>query len=713
MKKRTFILFLLATFQLSANNNPVIETVFPGIYKISVGQVDRHTPFSICETPPKAKVLATFETSNDYLKPAQIKMETNERGCIVEIPLQSDEQLYGFGLQIGSFMQNGLRKQPIVNDHPLNNLGFTHAPQTFYVSNKGYGILVNTSRYTTFYGGTLQLKKKSKNEIKKTDSMIATTTEALYASESSGSNMLVDIPGASGIEVFLICGSDLKEVIEKYNLLSGGGALPPMWGMGVKYRMKGDSDANDVKKMATYFREKQIPCDVLGLEPGWQTKAYSCSYVWEKKRFPDPETMIKQLNNQSFKVNLWEHAFVNPESPIHDTLMNYSGDYQVWNGLVPDFLTKEGRSIFKEYHKKYLAEKGISGFKLDECDNSDLAFGSGSWSFPGHSKFPSGVDGEQMHQLFGSLYLNTMNSIYKDMNKRTYSDYRSGNIFLSAIPATLYSDIYGHRDYIQMISNSGFGGLLWSPELRESSTDIEMIQRLQTLLMSSQVVLNCWYLQYPPWLQYDKEKNNKGEFLSNANELEQQVRKLLNERMSLIPYLYTAFANYHFAGTPPFRALVVDYPQDEKVFRLDDQFLIGGDLMAAPFYDQAKQRQVYFPEGVWYDFTTNRKYEGGQSFTIDYVPEKLPLFVKEHAIIPVANPVPFVNNETVFVIECRVYGDGKATTTLYEDDGESYDFELGQFQWNQLFWDGKKGKISKNGHSSLNRYTIKSWKVIR
>jgi len=713
MNKPIFFLFLLATFQLNARNNTVVEKMYPGIYKISMGQTDQHTPFSICESKPKSAALNALESKNEYIKPEQIRIEATKRGCIVEIPLSSDEQLYGFGLQIGSFMQNGLRKQPIVNDHPLNNLGFTHAPQTFYVSNKGYGILVNTSRYTTFYGGTLQLKEKTKTDKIAAEVKIANTTEALYASESSGSNMLVDIPGSPGIEIFLICGSNLKEVIEKYNLLSGGGALPPMWGLGVKYRMKGDSDMDDVKKMATYFREKQIPCDVLGLEPGWQTQTYSCSYVWDNKRFPDPQSMIKDLEKQSFKVNLWEHAYVNPASPIHDTLMNFSGDYQVWNGLVPDFLTKEGRSIFKNYHKNNLVDKGISGFKLDECDNSDLAFGSGSWSFPGHSKFPSGVDGEQMHQLFGSLYLNTMNSLYKDMNKRTYMDYRSGNLFLSAIPATLYSDIYGHHDYIQMISNAGFGGLLWSPELRESASDVEMIQRLQTLLMSSQVVLNCWYLQFPPWLQYDKGKNNKGEFLSNANELEKTVRTLLNERMSLIPYLYTAFANYHFSGTPPFRALVVDYPQDEKVFRLDDQFLIGGDLMAAPFYDNIKERPVYFPEGVWYDFRTNQKYQGGQSYTIDYDPEKLPLFVKEHAIIPVAKPALFVNSSTVFELECRVYGAGIAKMSIYEDDGETYNFEEGSYQWSTLSWDGEKGHVYKNGRTRTNRYLIKSWKLIQ
>ncbi|MDD4922722.1 MAG: glycoside hydrolase family 31 protein, partial [Bacteroidales bacterium] len=336
-----------------------MEQISPGIYRISMGEIDPYTPFSICDSKPETKVLSAFQDVKDFVQPAQIKIERNNRGCVVEIPLSAEEQLYGFGLQIGSFMQKGLKKKPIVNDYPLNNLGYTHAPQPFYVSNKGYGIIVNTSRYSTFYCGTL--KKKANTVTEKDPKKVATSTEELYSAQSSENRMYIDIPGAKGLDVFLICGANLKEVIEKYNLLGGGGALPPMWGLGIKYRMKADSKADDVKKMAQYFRQKEIPCDVLGLEPGWQTAAYSCSYVWEKNRFPDPESLINSLKQQFFRVNLWEHAYVNPSSPIHDALKNYSGDYLVWNGLVPDFLTKKGREIFRNYHKETLVDKGISG----------------------------------------------------------------------------------------------------------------------------------------------------------------------------------------------------------------------------------------------------------------------------------------------------------------------------------------------------------------
>ena len=112
--------------------------------------------------------------------------------------------------------------------------------------------------------------------------------------------------------------------------------------------------------------------------------------------------MLDQLQQKGYKVNLWEHAYVHPSSPIRKALEPYSGDFLVWNGLVPDFIQPEAHKIFTDYHRT-LIEEGISGFKLDECDNSNISFASATWCFPDMAQFPSGIDGEKMHQVFGSL----------------------------------------------------------------------------------------------------------------------------------------------------------------------------------------------------------------------------------------------------------------------------------------------------------------------
>ncbi|MFD2148567.1 TIM-barrel domain-containing protein [Mucilaginibacter antarcticus] len=308
----------------------------------------------------------------------------------------------------------------------------------------------------------------------------------------------MDIPGAKGGDVFIFNGPTLKTALQRYNLFSGGGAMPAMWGLGLQYRMKADSKQQDVYNMVSYFRDNHIPCDVFGLEPKWQTTAYSCSYVWNPEYFNSPQELIDKMKAQGIKLNLWEHAYINPASPIFGALAGAAGDYKVWNGLVPDFAGKTASSIFADYHKKAFVDQGIASFKMDECDNSNLSEGGAVWAFPDQTQFPSGIDGEQMHQQFGTLYFQTMYSNYKKSNKRSYFNIRSLNGFASSYPVSLYSDTYVHQEYIRMISNSGFSGLLWSPEVRESASVTELCRRTQTAILSSQTVFNSWYLKARP-----------------------------------------------------------------------------------------------------------------------------------------------------------------------------------------------------------------------
>jgi len=689
-----------------------VTNLAAGIQKITAGSPDKFTPYAFCEELPMKTALASLPAGKLPFKLTDIKISTNERGVMVEIPLDSSEQLYGFGLQLGSFNQKGLKIKPIINDNPLNNVGYTHGPTTFYVSNKGYGILINTSRYTTFYCGTtakLTGKKRAEAEQKN-----AASVDELYKSDHQAEgNVTVDIPGAKGIEVFIFEGPDFKNVMQRYNLFAGGGALPAIWGLGIKYRVKADFNQQQVIKMAEYFRNNHIPCDVLGIEPKWQTEAYSCSYVWAKDFFPDPNAFISSMKDKGFQVNLWEHAFVAPTSPLYEPLKTKSGNYLVWGGLVPDFADSTARGIFASYHNDTFVKQGISGFKMDECDNSNIAFGSNSWSFPELSQFPSGIDGEQMHQLFGLLYQKTVYSIYKRANKRTYLDVRGSNAFASSYPAALYSDTYDHDQYIKMILNSGFSGMIWSPEVRESNSIKDFMRRSQTAVLSAQTLFNSWYLQNPPWLQINIKKNNDGQLMDNAKEIEADIRKLFEFRMSLVPYLYNAFADYHFKGIPPFRALVMDYPEDKNTFNLSDEYMIGSGILAAPLTEKMDERKVYLPAGTWYDFNTNQKYEGGKTYTIKPSLTQLPIFIKEGTILPLAKPVEHIAPGTKFEITCFVYGDHKTTGSLFEDDGVTFNYEKGNYNSVNLSWDKNKGTIKRNGPLKNTMYNIVKWQVIK
>ena len=710
-----FILFFCLNFQSGYGQAAKIEEVAPGIIKITLGEVDRFTPYSFCSEKPVMDALNKLPTALLPFNAEKVKISLTNRGTVIELPLTEDEQLYGFGLQQNSFNQKGLKKKPVVNAYPLNNLGYSHAPVPYYVSTKGYGVLINTSRYSTFYCGNLTRPgENSINKALENSTQGTSTTDELYRNkEKSSMYVTVDVPQAKGIEVFIFLGPDMRNAVQRYNLFSGGGAMPALWGLGVKYRVKADFKQDSVMKMASYFREKHIPCDVIGLEPKWQTTSYSCSFVWNKDYFPRTQDLIDSMRLMHFRLNLWEHAFVSQKSPLYTPLKERSGDYSVWKGLVPDFADSTTRNIFGTYHEQTFINQGISGFKLDECDNSDISRGNVGWSFPEISQFPSGIDGEQMHQMFGELYFKSLYDIYKKRNQRIYFDVRSSGAFASHNAAVLYSDTYDHKEYIRMIANAGFSGLLWSPEVRESNSVTELIRRTQTAVLSAQTLFNSWYLQNPPWLQFDTEKNNKGILLNNASEVEGQIRKLLNLRMSLIPYLYSAFALYNQQGIPPFRALVMDYPDDKNVYDISNEYMMGESLLAAPIIGESSTRTVYLPKGNWYEFNTNKKYEGGKEYTLNYDLDQIPLFVKEGTILPFAKPVEYISSATIFDITCRVYGDIPAHAGLFEDDGITYNYDAGDFNMINLSYSNGKGNFKRQGNFGKKLYLISKWQYIK
>ncbi|MEI9999149.1 MAG: TIM-barrel domain-containing protein [Verrucomicrobiota bacterium] len=267
--------------------------------------------------------------------------------------------------------------------------------------------------------------------------------------------MIVEIPGAQGVRVFLFAGPHLRAAVQRYNLFSGGGVLPPRWGLGVWYRPRGDFDHAEVERLAGEFRQGGIPCDVIGLESGWQSHAYACTHMWSSK-FPDPDQFVSNLRTGHFRVNLWTHAFTDKSSPLFEPLLPYAGDCASFNGLVPDFLHPEAERRIVDHYRRIALEKGISGFKLDECDNSD--FISHPWSFPKCRRFPSGLDGEQMHSLYGMLQQRMIHRLYQETGRRTYRLVRNSHALASSYPFVLYSDLYDHRQFIRGIVSAAFCG---------------------------------------------------------------------------------------------------------------------------------------------------------------------------------------------------------------------------------------------------------------
>jgi alpha-glucosidase len=165
-----------------------------------------------------------------------------------------------------------------------------------------------------------------------------------------------------------------------------------------------------------------------------------------------------------------------------------------------------------------------------------------------------------------------------------------------------------------------------------------------------------------------------------GDEVEAICRKYLRLRYRLLPYLYNALREACTRGTPLMRALVVDFPGDAEVVNLSDQYLFGPELLVAPVVEEgATQRKVYLPEGCWIDFWTDVAYSGRQWVNVMAPLEILPLFVRQGAILPLGPDVQHSSEKLWDRLMLEVYRGENRICTLYEDDGETLDYQEGRF----------------------------------
>jgi alpha-glucosidase (family GH31 glycosyl hydrolase) len=391
------------------------------------------------------------------------------------------------------------------------------------------------------------------------------------------------------------------------------------------------------------------------------------------------------MTDKGIHLNLWENPYVSPEGKLYEKLYPLSGSHMVWLGIVPDYNLPEAREILCKQHAEDHLSIGISGYKIDEVDGYD------HWLWPEHATFPSGTPGETMRQTYGLLMQNMLyENLFHENNTRTYSLVRSSNAGASGLPFVLYSDSYKHSEYITGISAASLGGILWTPEVRQANSPEEWRARIQTVCFSPLAMLNAWASGTKPW-QYPSVTDD--------------VRDVIRLRMRLLPYLYTAFANYNRFGVPPMRAMVLEQgaadatatvssaelddvtnPYAESTaLEQDDQFMFGPSILVAPYYEkQTLKRTVKLPKGNWYDFYTGKL--AGNGTTIEVAtPERIPLFVKEGAVIPMlSDSIDNSRDAYGHPLEVRHYGKEPGSFELYEDDGKTFGYEKGDFALRRL-----------------------------
>lgn len=668
--------------------------VEPGVWKGVVGTPESYSLLDVAGCKPLEEGFTRLPEVTLPPLADQITVTLQDGKTYVSVPLQRKEQLYGFGLNFKTVHQRGRIMNLHVDHYDGRDDGRTHAPVPFYVSSLGYGVLVNSARYLTVYAGSGSRKDSPDAPVAKDRNTDKTWSANPY---SDAVSILVPAPG---VEIYLFAGPEPMDVVRRYNLFCGGGTLPPRWGLGFTHRTPSLYTAEQVKQEAGEFERRGYPLDFIGLEPGWQSKSYPCTFEWDQHRFPQPKAFVDEMKERGIRINLWTNPYVSPESDIYKQMYPLSGSHTVWCGIVPDLAHEKGRRLWMDKLDKEHVSIGVSGYKVDEVDGYDR------WLWPDVATFPSGVSAEQMRQTYGLWVQRTTTDLYRQRNQRTYGLVRASNAGASAYPYVIYNDYYSHPDFITALINSGFCGVLWTPEVRGSKTAEEWLRRFQTVVFSPMAMLNAWASGTKPW---------------SFPEVAEQVKEYALLRMRMMPYWYTEFARYHFDGIPPFRAMNLEpgfipteaesqeqrnadletNPYLEAVSReIKDQYMAGEYLLVAPLFAGQTQRTVVLPKGNWYDFYTGEYVGNGQTITVSPGLDRIPVFVKDGAIIPLMEPVlhtPAAGQK--MNLEIRHYGKADGQYRLYDDDGETYDYERGEYAWRDIrVTRDRKGRLK--GHIS-------------
>ena len=681
-----FCLLFVSASTIVTAQEIVWHEVQPGVWKAVVGKPESYDLLKAAGVVPNSDALSKIGTTSFPFPKQEIEFKVVDGKTYLRFPLEKTEQLYGFGLNFQTVHQRGKILELHVDHYKAPDNGRNHAPTPFYVSSNGYGVFVNSARYIKVWAGSA-VRKDGPNFPEPKDR----NTDKSWSSRPYSDAVEILVP-AEGVEVYVFGGPKPLDAVKRYNLMNGGGYLPPRWGLGFTQRVMTRSTAQDVENEVQAFQEKGYPLDFIGLEPGWQSKAYPGTFSWDQGRFPDPPKFVKDMLNRGVRINLWINPYVSPDATFYKDIRPLTASHTVWLGAVPDFNMPKARDLFFGQLQKNQVDIGVSGYKIDEVDGYD------HYLWPDVATFPSGISAEQMRQTYGLLMMRHSAEMFKKRNQRTFGLVRASNGGGTSFPYVLYNDYYNHEDFITALINSSFAGVLWTPEVRASKTAEEWLRRFQSNVFSPMAMINAWSSGTKPW---------------TYPEVEKQVKEFALLRMKMMPYWYTEFAKYHFEGIPPFRAMnledgfkrevkkeiltnvnLEENPYAEATSKeIKDQFMAGEYLLVAPMFAGQKSRQVVLPKGKWYDFYSGEFVGDGEVITVTPGLDQIPVYVKDGGIIPMMPALLHAPKPGQKVdLEIRHYGKKDGAYKLYDDDGETFDYEKGQFSWREI-----KIQRQKNG----------------
>ncbi|MCQ2770237.1 MAG: DUF5110 domain-containing protein [Clostridia bacterium] len=497
-------------------------------------------------------------------------------------------------------------------------------PIPFMMTKAGYGILCNS----TFWHG-IDVCARNENEI------------------------IWYLPDGD-LDFMIFAGETLSDVLERFTFVTGRPMLMPKWAYGLTFTEQYHADQFEVMHTAEKFREKNLPCDMISLEPGWMSKRYDFS-------------VNKKWNVEKFFINDWARS--NNPNKTHSgfftsALKRYGYKVQLWLCSTHDFSAHEEQMAGNTAecdipawfdHLRAFVNDGANSFKVDPCHVCDSA-DEGRVYFNGKSE-------PEMHNLMQTLCVKEMyQGARAHTGKRPMHHFCGGFTSTGAYSAATTGDNGGgHRSMTWMLNLglSAYSNI-------SCDMDIHKKETIHYGFFMPWSQLNAWSgFQHPWWAGHEME-----EIFTYYDKL----------HYHLIPYLYSTAIDCYNTGVPVCRAMPLMF-NDKESENVTNQYMFGDALLVGAF-----DNNIYLPKGSkWIDYWTGKVYAGGKR--IDYaVPENRggALFVKGGSIIPTADGLQYIDGSDIENITFEIFPENISTYIFKEDDGITCEYEDGKTAYTEV-----------------------------
>jgi alpha-D-xyloside xylohydrolase len=517
-----------------------------------------------------------------------------------QLSLGVGELVYGLGERFGPLVKNG-QTVDIWNADGGTSSEQSYKNIPFYLTNRGYGVLVNQPEHVSFEVGSSTVERVQ----------FSTAGEAL--------------------EYFVILGPSQKDVLERYTALTGRPARVPAWsyGLWLSTSFTTDYDEATVSSFIDGMRDRDIPLSVFHFDCFWMREFNWTDFEWDKRVFPDPEGMLARLHERELRLSAWINPYIAQRSSLFTEAaaagyLVKRADGTVWQwdqwqagmGIV-DFTNPEATAWFQG-KLRVLLEQGIDAIKTD--------FGE---RIPTDVVWHDGTSPEAMHNLYTQLYNEAVFSVLEEHRGQ-------GEAVLFARSATAGGQrmpIHWGGDNSSSFESmaetlrgglslafSGFG--FWSHDIGgfEGMPDPEVFKRWVAFgMFSSHTRLHGSSSYRVPWA-FDDEAVDV-------------TRLFANRKIELMPYFYGVGLEAHERGLPYMRPMQIEFEDDPTCAHLDRQYMIGSDLLVAPVFSADGLVEYYLPAGTWTNYLTGETAQGPAWRRDTHDVLSLPLWVREGTVL--------------------------------------------------------------------------------